>query len=594
MADSPSANSDGALSVTISVDGSPLTGLGLMSVTIQLGLNRIPWAEIVIDDGDMSTGSFAVSDTASLIPGASVSISAGYAGQTTSLFSGVVVRHSVKISNDNYSRLIVECRDKTTKMTIGRSNANYLQKTDSDIISSLISAHGLSADVQSTSTQYPELVQYYCSDWDFMLARAEVNGMVVNVSNGSVSVKPPQAGSAVLAVTWGQDLFEFSADIDARTQYTAAQATSWDPAQQAIVQGSSAAPGSLNTQGNLSGSTLAGVASPSTYVLQTSAAQPQALLTSWASAQQLKATLARIRGRMRFQGNATALPGSLISVKGVGTRFSGDVYVSAVRHSLVDGNWLSEAEFGMQPDWHLERSDVVAPGTGGLLPAISGLQIGVVMKLDGDPQGEQRIQVQVPVLQAQTQGVWARLLQFYASNAFGAFFLPEVGDEVILGYLNDDPSSPVVLGSLYSSSRTPPYALAAENDTKALVTRALHRVVFDEKNKIITIVTPGNNTVVLSDQDQSILVQDQNNNSVKLSSSGIALDSPYDIKLTAQGGISLSAVNNINLSAQADVTASGLNVSCSAQVGFTGKGSATAELSASGQTTVKGGLVMIN
>jgi hypothetical protein len=43
-----------------------------------------------------------------------------------------------------------------------------------------------------------------------------------------------------------------------------------------------------------------------------------------------------------------------------------------------------------------------------------------------------------------------------------------------------------------------------------------------------------------------------------------------------------------------DLKASGMNVACEAQVGFTGKGSATAELSAAGQTTVKGALVMIN
>jgi uncharacterized protein involved in type VI secretion and phage assembly len=147
---------------------------------------------------------------------------------------------------------------------------------------------------------------------------------------------------------------------------------------------------------------------------------------------------------------------------------------------------------------------------------------------------------------------------------------------------------------VYSAARTPPYPLAAENNTKALVTRSLHRVVFDEENKIITITTPGKNTMVFSDQDTSILIQDQNNNSIKLSSSGIALDSPFDISLTAKGGITLSAVNNISLKAQANVEASGLNVSCEAQVGFTGKGSATAELSASGQTTVKGAIVMIN
>ena len=152
----------------------------------------------------------------------------------------------------------------------------------------------------------------------------------------------------------------------------------------------------------------------------------------------------------------------------------------------------------------------------------------------------------------------------------------------------------MVLGSLYSSSRKAAYEIDADNTTKAIVTRCLHKIEFNEQDKIITVTTPGKNQVVLDDKNQSITVLDQSNNSVKLSTSGIALTSQSDIKLTAQGGVTISANTSINVEAQADVKVSGLNVNCEAQVGFVGKGSATAELSAAGQTTVKGAMVMIN
>jgi uncharacterized protein involved in type VI secretion and phage assembly len=218
----------------------------------------------------------------------------------------------------------------------------------------------------------------------------------------------------------------------------------------------------------------------------------------------------------------------------------------------------------------------------------------VVTKLDEDPEGEQRVQVQLPYLQVETPGIWARLAQGHASSGFGSFFLPEVGDEVVLGFFNDDPAHPVILGSLYSSSRTPPYALAAPNNTKAIVTRCKHRIEFNEEDKIITIETPAKNTVVLDDKAKSVLVKDQNGNSIKLSSAGIALDSPKDIELTAQGAIRLSAQTGIQLDCQADIQAKGLNVTAQAQANFTAKGAAGAELSASGQTTVKGAMVLIN
>lgn len=114
------------------------------------------------------------------------------------------------------------------------------------------------------------------------------------------------------------------------------------------------------------------------------------------------------------------------------------------------------------------------------------------------------------------------------------------------------------------------------------------------KKKVITILTPGNNTIVISDKNQSILIQDQSDNKVELSSNGISLDSPKDISMTSSGKISLEATGEISISSQADVKLSGLNIEHSADVGLTAKGGASAELSAGGNTTVKGAMVMIN
>jgi Rhs element Vgr protein len=592
---SPEAETDGPVRVTISCEGEDQEGLPLISATVRHALNAVSWARLVIADGDMPQGKVPLSDGEAFKPGTAIVVKAGYGDQETPIFSGIVVRHGFKISGNNYSRLEVECRHTACKMTLGRRSAHYVDQSDSAVIESLIGRAGLSADVSSTSVTHKELVQHHCTDWDFMLARADAMGLVVQCADGKLSVKEPDFSTpAALGVTWGTDLIDFTADIDARRQWTSVQANTWSPAQQGLLQGAAASPSAGNAQGDLDGSTLAAVASPETFVVQSAAPQTKDVLDAWAKATQLKATLARIRGHLSFQGSAKALPGTLLKVQGVGTRFSGDVYLSAVQHEIGNGNWLCQAEFGLPPDWHVERPDVSAPANAGLVPGIRGLHIGVVMKLDEDPEGEQRIQVQMPYLQVETPGIWARLAQGHASSGFGQFFLPEVGDEVVLGFVNDDPGHPVILGSLYSSSRTPPYTPQAENNTKAVVTRCLHRIEFNEKDKIITIETPSKNTLVLDDKDKSVLLKDQNGNSIKLSSAGIALDSPKDIKLTAQGGITLTATTGMKLECQADIEAKGLNISAQAQVGFTGKGSATAELSASGQTTVKGAMVMIN
>lgn len=596
MPDSPTVNSSGVIKLSLFANGAQIDeAIQVASVSVSKTINKIPYAKIVLLDGDMPNKDFPVSNSDDFKPGSEIKINAGYGQSEETIFQGIVVKHGIKITGDNFSRLVIECRDKAVAMTVGRHNANYVDSKDSDIISTLISNYaGLSSDVEATTTQYKELVQYYCSDWDFMLSRAEANGLLVCVVDGKLTVKPPQTdASAELKITYGDDLIEFHADIDARTQLTEVNSASWDPSDQAVVE-EKVSPQTLNKQGDLTSADLAKVVDLKSFRLQTPALLEKTALKDWATGQQVKAGLARIRGRMKFQGSAKAKIGALIELDGVGNRFNGNVFVSSVNHELANGNWLTEVDFGMSPDWFAEQRDLVAPPASGFLPGIEGLQIGVVKKLDEDPNGQSRVQVSVPILQAETEGVWARLANFYASNSFGAFFIPEIGDEVVLGYLNNDPSNPIVLGSLYSSKQTPPYDLTADNFTKAVVTKSQLKIEFDDDKKITTIITPGDNKVVLSDDDKSILMQDQNGNKVELSADGIVLDSPKDISITAKGKITIDATGEIGVSSKADVSVEGMNVNLSANVGFVAKGSASAELSASGQTTVKGAMVMIN
>ena len=124
---------------------------------------------------------------------------------------------------------------------------------------------------------------------------------------------------------------------------------------------------------------------------------------------------------------------------------------------------------------------------------MEGLHTAVEKKLDGDPAEECRIQVELPWLEGDSRLLWARLSTLYATGGSGAFWLPEPGDEVLVGFVNNDPTHPVILGGLYGAGHKPPYEYTAENPTKAFVTREKLRIEFDEEKKIITVSTPGNN-----------------------------------------------------------------------------------------------------
>ena len=595
MPQSPELDAEGVLRVTLQAGGRKLPQtLPLVSLQVRRAVNAVPWARVVIEDGDITTGAFEVADAALLAPGVELSIALGYGDDEQTVFKGVVVRFGVQLDPQGDSRLVLECRDKAVAMTLGRRLRVFTDQKDSEVFGTLLGEHSLETDLKATDIKHRELVQHDCSDWDFLLARAEANGCVVVATDGKVAVKPPATdGEAALKVTWGQDLISFDADIDARTQFASVDTTAWDPAALEAVSGS-AQPLDLGLQGNLKAAALAQVLPSAVCALRTGTAQDAASLKAWAQASQVKAALARVRGRMRFQGSALAQAGALLEVAGVGKRFSGKVFVGAVQHEVADGDWITEVEFGLDPRWLVTREDVIAPPAGALLPGVQGLQLGVVVKLEGDPDGAQRIQVRTPALEAEAPAVWARLLMPYASEGFGMLFAPEVGDEVLVGHIAGDPAHPVVLGSLYGGKHAPPTELAQGNPIKTLVTQSGHKLEFDDKDKVVTLQTPAGNQLVLSDKDKAITLTDQHGNKIKLDSSGITLDSTKELVLKAATKVSVSAGTEMSLQATTDLKAKGLNVQCSADVGFKAQGNATAELMASGQTTVKGAIVMIN
>ncbi len=599
MAVSPLDATTTLVSFTIKVNGNAISdAYQVVSVEVNKEINRIPTALIVVRDGSAADQSFPVSDSADFIPGNPIVITAGYEFNETQIFSGIIVQQGLKIDKED-SVLEVVCKDKAVKMTVGKKNTFFNSGDspvkDGDLISTIVGTYGLTATVASTTVNHNQIFQHYSTDWDFLIARAEANGMIVAVDDGAVNVNAPTvSGTAVLSVTYGDSLLEMESRIESVDQYPSVKATSWDPATQKIVQSTGSDP-TVNEQGNLTSSTLSGVVGLTNFSLQSSAIVAEDELQSWANAQQLKSWMSRLRGRVRFQGNALAKPDKLIALAGVGERYNGNIYLRAVTHIIEGGDWITEADFGLEPIPFAETNALSVPPAQGLLPPVHGLQIGVVKKTDADALGHFRVQVTLPLMQNDAQAVWARMATFYATGTAGAYFYPEVGDEVVVGFFDDDPRCPVILGMMHSSKNAAPYTPDTKNTFKAIVSKSLVKIEIDDDKKIITVTTPGNNKIVLSDDAKSITLSDQNKNTITMDSSGIKLDSGKDVTISAKGKISMTAVQNIEAtSSGGDFSSGGINVKLTAQAQFAAAGNASAEISSSGQTVVKGSIVMIN
>lgn len=570
----------------------------VFSIKIEKRINKISLARIVVLDGEVSTGKFDVSSSSTFVPGGEVTIEAGYDSKNTLVFKGIITQQSIRIDNVNGSLLEIECRDAAIKMVVGRKSTTFSKKKDSEIISSIIGSYsGLSSDITATSRVWPEQVQYYVTDWDFILTRAEINGLIVTTSNGKVSVIKPDADtSPAFTIAYGDGLISFNADLNCLSQLGNVKANAWDYKNQTLLSGQAANdhPG----LGNLSSKKLSEVVGLADFQLQTTAPLESADLTDWSYAQFIKSEYAKIIGEAKFQGTELAEPAKYLTLKGLGGRFNGDHLISGVVHDLSNGNWITEVSLGLSPNWFIEEPDVMAPAASGLLPGARGLFNGTVKKIFDDPDSQYRILVTVPLFDQSGEGIWARLSNFYSTSGAGVFFLPEVGDEVILGFINEDPRYPVILGSLYSNTSLKPFAgldPVEKNSLKAIVSKSGISVQFDDENKVYTVTTPSKNTMIICDKDKKITIQDQHSNSIVMSEDGITIKSPKDICIEADQSLKLTGKQGIKISSTGgDVEVNGINIKETAQSQFSAEGSMMAKISSGAELTLKSAMIIIN
>jgi len=580
---------------TISCNGTEIPGeYNVESIVVLKEVNKIASAFIQVADGGYADSSeFSISDSGDFNPGSEIEISAGYASEEEIIFKGIVMRHGLRIVRGRFS-LEIECKDVAVKASVGRKNKIFEAKPDSDIISEVLGEYSdLTVNVAATSYEHPELLQNYISDWDFVIQRADVNGLILLNSDSEIEIKKPEAGSPVLDIYPDGDLKSFDAYLDAKNVLNAVKGVSWDMDNQEVVEASSNPP-NANEFGSISSDDLASVVGLEEYLLSTTANTPMEVLTEWASAQHSKSEWSKVRGKIVIQGYNAIKPGDTVNLEDFSEQFNGFVFISSVEHIIEEGDFVTELGLGLSPNWYAdEKPNFYAPPASGLIPPVNGLYVGVVEQIHEDENGQYRIKVKMPTLQSETLSLWARMTSLYATAEAGIFFYPEVGDEVIVGFLNQDAQNPVVLGSVHNKINIPPEEPAEENFIKKITTKEKLQISFDEENKAIVIETPEGNMVTMNDTDGIISIADMNDNLFELSADGVKVESAGDIIMNAQGNIELSAQGDISVGATGDIGVEGMNIENKGTAAFKAEG-ANCEVNGSAQTVIKGGMVMIN
>jgi Rhs element Vgr protein len=513
----------------------------VVSVDVSREVGRIPEAQVVLRDGDAARRQFAISDTPFFEPGKLLEIKLRDGSDPdASVFKGPIVRHAVEAGNAS-SVLVVEAKDVAIKLTRPRRSVVHRDQTDGAVIGRLIQQAGLLARIPSTQPKHAQLVQYHASDWDFILTRADVLGLVVVVDSGMVSLaRMAVEGDVTLRLEYGMsDIYNFEIMLDAGRQPAGVVSIAWDPKKLKATQPSRAKAVQL-AQGNVDGAKVAAKIGADTCRLAVAAPLDPKELQSWADAHLARSRLSMIRGRVAIPGSTKVKPLDVVEIAGVGARFNGKALVTGVRHRVDERGWQTDVQFGLSPEWYCRRDDIGDPLAAGLLPAAQGLQVGVVDEFEQDPDKEYRARVLLPTADDKPFAVWARLASPDAGNHRGYFFRPEPGDEVVVGFFNDDPRQPIILGALFGSKNAPPEdvsQLSDKNIHKAIVTKKGTTIGFvDEDKPSVYIQTPGKNKITIDDQDEAVKIEDQHGNSITLNKDGIAIQSAKGLIKFETGG----------------------------------------------------------
>ncbi len=537
------------VTVTILNENTPMDpGWDLVEIDIVHEINKIPYALVKLIDGEPARQEFPVSSAAFFLPGNEIEIKARYeedATTETTLFKGIVTSHRVE-ADEGASFLSLELKDKAIRMTQGRLNAVYREQTDQVIIQNIFELAGLEVvNSAETPVTHRELVQYYCTDWDFAMARIEANGLWLLLDQGQVRVVDPTASQPDVSehrFAYGTDpIYRLDLELNGEGQAESVGSQSWNIAEQAVS--SVALAGDFQPgPGDQSGAALAAKVGVERITQLSQALLLPEELQAWSDARLRKSRLARVRGTFTVEGNGAIQLLDTAVIGGISGRFNGTAVITGVRHRIFEQGWFTDVQLGLGDQWFVERHPVSDVSAAGLLPPIHGLQVGVVGTFENDPDGHFRVQVRIPAFGEEAGPIWARLASPEAGNNRGSFFRPEPGDEVVIGFFNDDPRQAVVLGALYSQAQPPPEAIGGldeNNFIKGIFSREGVQLKIDDEKRQLQLVTSDSQSVTLDEDGKFIELKDVNGNTVTMDAQGITMKSAKDFVIEASDTVTI-------------------------------------------------------
>jgi uncharacterized protein involved in type VI secretion and phage assembly len=466
------------------------------------------------------------------------------------------------------ARIQIRGYDVSHRLHRGRLTRTFLNDTDSDIARKIADAAQLEIGaIEPTDKTYEHVSQANMTDWEFLTARAKDIGYEVAVVDGKFYFRQPAESSTAPGegnlrstdprqLVFGRRLLEFRPRLTAAEQVAEVEVRSWDrQSKQAIVGTAQAATVAAETNGG----TPAGMAQLFGSQRFVAVDRPldsntDADAAAAAKAEQIGSAFAEAEGVAR--GDPELRAGTSVSIAGVADNFVGRYVLSHTRHVFDRDGYRTHFEISGRHDRSvlgLVSYGAAARGAAGTPGSqkVYGLVVAIVTAND-DPEKQGRVKVRFPWLADDYESHWASVAQFGAGPNSGAVFIPEVNDEVLVGFEHGDFSRPYVIGGLYNGVDKPNLGNGLFDRGKVkrrgFVSRRGHRIVFFDDNAnsgIALLSADGNLRIALKQSGRELRIY---------GNPRVVIEGASDVSVRSGGNLSLKAEANLDIEANGQMT----------------------------------------
>lgn len=465
--------------------------------------------ESTLEEADMisvklADQGFKLADSGPFRIGAGIEVEMGYGGDLQSVLSGEVVAVQSSVSGQGPATLVITGYDQSYRLRHNSPGRMSFHLMNDSLIAAQIAAENLLVPIVDPSPLPPrQSVVSLGSDWALLRELADRNGFDVFVRGDALYFRFPRPQLERVRLELGRNLTSFSgrmsvaglAGIQVIRGYNAALGEAITAIVPVMAVG-----GDVTAMLDRLGADLV----RELAALGRSVLHDQPVDTPLDAAAIARVILERLlSGLYDGAGTCPGLPqlraGDQVELSGLGKQFSGVYRLRKVTHTLDDSGFVTRFEVTQQEGATLAallRKKLLGESPNRRPPS-EGLRVGVV-ETNFDPSGLGRVLVQFPGLPPPNQSAWARVV----SPSAGAYFLPDVGDEVAVGFDNGDTDRPYVLGVVWNAKQPPPETnLDQLNRVRVIRTPAGHEIRFDDTaaSGRVEVTTAGGMSLRLDD-----------------------------------------------------------------------------------------------